>query len=417
MPCRKDKPALLDAAHAGCRPAVAVAAPCPHLHKDQGSVGLPQNQVDFSSATPGCPIMPLNQTQACLLQVAQGGLFRPVSLLAGAAVSPEPGHGRLSLMAVVQLSPPSSVPSALTALIQSMGMDRQSHPAGCLYVVATPIGNLGDISVRALHVLQLADAIACEDTRHTQAMLGHYGLTKPLLPVHEHNETEMATQVVTRLQAGERIAYVSDAGTPAVSDPGARLVAACQAAGLRCVPLPGASSVTSALSVSGAIANGTGTGGFVFWGFLDSRAQAREQQVQAIAGESRTVLLLEAPHRIEACLQALSGLGGREVTVAREISKQFEQIVRLHASHGPEWLRQSEHHGRGEFVLVVHPVNQRQQDSGVPPRSLHVLQLLMQELPLKSAVKLAADITGTARNSLYEQALLVKAADKGRGAA
>ena len=189
----------------------------------------------------------------------------------------------------------ASFASALKAAREAAGA--QNYPQGALYVVATPIGNLCDISLRALHVLELADAIACEDTRHTQALLRALGLDRPsggLIAVHQHNESEAAQQVLARLQAGQRVAYASDAGTPAVSDPGARLVAAVQVAGLRVIPLPGASSVTAALSVAGAWSEAPG---FVFGGFLPARAGERAAAVQALSQEPRAVVLLEAPHR------------------------------------------------------------------------------------------------------------------------
>lgn len=279
----------------------------------------------------------------------------------------------------------------------------QHHPIGALYVVATPIGNLADISLRALHVLELADAIACEDTRHTQGLLKLYGIHKPLLAVHEHNEAEAAVQVVERLQAGQRVAYVSDAGTPAVSDPGARLVAAAQAAGLKVVPLPGASSVTAALSVAGL----AGDGGFVFAGFLPAKAGEREQAVQQLAQERRAVVLLEAPHRIEALAQALATLGQRPVTVGRELTKQFEDIATLPACGLSAWLAADSHRSRGEFALVLHA--QAGPADGELAQAERVLELLLSELPLKGAVRLAAEITGAPRNALYERALALKA--------
>ena len=270
-------------------------------------------------------------------------------------------------------------------------------------MVATPIGNLADITLRALHVLQLADTVACEDTRHTQALLRAYGIDKgaaQLLAVHQHNEAEAAQAVVQRLQQGQRVAYVSDAGTPAISDPGARLVAAVRQAGFRVLPLPGASSVTTALSASGM----TGEMGFVFAGFLSSKSGERMQAVQALAQEARAVVLLEAPHRIEALALALSALGSRPVTVGRELTKQFEQLHTLAAADLPAWLAEKPERQRGEFVLVLHntPVSE---STG---QGLKVLQLLLAELPLKTAVKLAADITGESKNGLYEQALALK---------
>ncbi len=278
----------------------------------------------------------------------------------------------------------------------------QHLPTGALYVVATPIGNLADISLRALHVLEMADAIACEDTRHTQGMLRLYGISKPLVAVHEHNEQEAAQQVVDRLRAGERIAYVSDAGTPAVSDPGARLVAAARSAGLKVVPLPGASSVTAALSVAGL----SGDGGFVFAGFLPAKATEREQAVRDLLREPRAVVLLEAPHRIEALAQALAALGARPVTVGRELTKQFEDIATLPAEGLAAWLAQDANRTRGEFALVLH-AQAAQADDGLQEAE-RVLGLLLAELPLKGAVRLAAEITGAPRNALYERALVLK---------
>ena len=273
--------------------------------------------------------------------------------------------------------------------------------------MATPIGNLADITLRALHVLQLADAIACEDTRHTQALLRAYGIDKTsaqLLAVHQHNEAEAALAVVQRLQQGQRIAYVSDAGTPGVSDPGARLVAAVQAAGLRTLPLPGASSITTALSVAGAVAHSTENGGFLFAGFLPVKHAERANAVQQLASEPRCVVLLEAPHRIGELAQALSVLGDRPVTLARELTKQFEEITTQRARDLTAWLEGSPQRSRGEFVVLLHPTAPTTDDSD----SLRVLRLLLQELPLKTAVRLAAEVTGASRNSLYDTALAWK---------
>ena len=287
---------------------------------------------------------------------------------------------------------------------------QQHYPQGALYVVATPIGNLANISLRALHVLQLADVVACEDTRHTQSLLRAYGIERTgvqLLAVHQHNESEAAQAVVQRLLQGQRIAYASDAGTPAVSDPGARLVAAVRAAGLRVVPLPGASSITAALSAAGSVAADGGSG-FLFAGFLPSKAGERDTAVQALAAESRAVVLLEAPHRMEALARALAVLGTRPVTVAREITKQFEEIATLACEGLTAWLAADAQRLRGEFAVVLHAVaDAPQADDG-----LRVLQLLLKELPVKTAVKLAADITGGSRNDLYEAALRLKNSDR-----
>jgi 16S rRNA (cytidine1402-2'-O)-methyltransferase len=301
----------------------------------------------------------------------------------------------------------ASYVSALVAAQEAASA--QHYPQGALYVVATPIGNLADISLRALYVLGLADVVACEDTRHTQAMLRAYGIDKgahQLLAVHQHNEAEAAHTVMDRLHQGQRVAYVSDAGTPGVSDPGARLVAALHAKGLRTIPLPGASSLTALLSVAG-YADQTGSaGGFVFAGFLPNKSAERQTAVAALLSETRAVVLLEAPHRIEAMAQALAVLGDRKVTIGRELTKQFETVITLPAHGLSAWLAEDANRERGEFALVVHgaPVVA---DTG---QGLRVLTLLLAELPLKTAVKLAAEITGEPRNALYETGLQLKAA-------
>ena len=302
----------------------------------------------------------------------------------------------------------ASFASALAAAREAAAS--QHYPQGALYVVATPIGNLADISLRALHVLQLVDVVACEDTRHTQALLRAYGIDKApaqLLAVHQHNERDAAQAVVARLQQGARVAYASDAGTPAVSDPGARLVAAAREAGLRVVPLPGASSITAAISVAGA--HGNDDGGFVFAGFLPSKAGERDAAVQSLAREPRPVVLLEAPHRVEALARALAVLGERQITVGRELTKQFEEVAAMACAALPAWLGAEPQRTRGEFALVLHATAQPQaEDDG-----LRVLQLLLKELPLKGAVRLAAEITGGSRNELYEAALKLKSMDPG----
>ena len=276
----------------------------------------------------------------------------------------------------------------------------QHYPQGTLYVVATPIGNLADITLRALHVLQLVDCIACEDTRHTQGLLRQFGIDKNLLAVHEHNEQEAALGVVNRLQRGERVAYVSDAGTPAVSDPGARLVTAVRNAGLGVMPLPGASSVTTALSAAGVFDDL----GFVFAGFLPSKTGERDQAIAALQSQRLAVVIMEAPHRIEALAQAMNPLGERPLTVCRELTKQFEEIATVASCQFAVWLSASTQRTRGEFVLVLHPAVQAlPKDDG-----RRVLQLLLAELPLKTAVKLAAEITSAPRNNLYDVALKLK---------
>jgi 16S rRNA (cytidine1402-2'-O)-methyltransferase len=280
----------------------------------------------------------------------------------------------------------------------------QAHPPACLYVLATPIGNLADMGLRALHVLTLADALACEDTRHSQGLLRGYGIDKPssaFLALHQHNETSAAEQVILRLQSGQRVAYLSDAGTPAISDPGAKLVALVQAAGFRAIPIPGPSSVTTLLSVSGC----QGDGSFVFLGFLPSKSQERQTAIQAMAQETRSQVFLEAPHRIEAVAKDMALLGARMLSVGRELTKQFEEVAVMRADKLSTWLEASAQRSKGEFALVLHPLAVATPGLGEAER---VLDLLLAELPTKSAVRLAAQISGAPRNTLYALALQKK---------
>lgn len=308
----------------------------------------------------------------------------------------------------------ASFGQALSAAREAAG--KQDFPKGSLYVVATPIGNLADISLRALCVLERMDALACEDTRHTQSLLRAFGLERPshsLLAVHQHNEAEAANGVISRLAQGERIAYVSDAGTPAVSDPGARLVAAVRAAGHRVIPLPGASSVTALLSVAGVTGQeGVLSNGFAFVGFLPNKSSERAAAVQALAGEARALILLEAPHRIEDLAAALAPLGDRLLTLGRELTKQFEEVHTLPAQDLAAWLQAKPQRSKGEFALLIHPPAKvsgtTAQSAAKTAESLRVLSLLLAELPLKTAVRLAVDITGQPRNALYPLALQLK---------
>lgn len=280
----------------------------------------------------------------------------------------------------------------------------QQYPAGCLYVVATPIGNLADLSLRAIHVLSLVDAVACEDTRHSAPLLRHLGLDKPLLAVHEHNEREAAQAVLSRLARGERVAYVSDAGTPAVSDPGAALVAAVREAGHPVVPVPGASSAVAAMSVAG----DTAAAGFHFVGFLPTRHTERAQAVKALAATRAAQVLFEAPHRIESLARELAqACGPRPLTLCRELTKQFETIVTLPAQGLPDWLAADTNRLRGEFVLVLHALGT--EDAGdAPAQHDALLRPLLAALPLKQAVALAAELSGAPRNALYARALSLK---------
>jgi 16S rRNA (cytidine1402-2'-O)-methyltransferase len=282
----------------------------------------------------------------------------------------------------------------------------QQYPAGTLYVVATPIGNLADMTLRAIHVLGLVDAVACEDTRITGSLLRHLGLTKPLLAVHAHNEQAQAQSVLRRLASGERVAYASDAGTPALSDPGAALVAAAAGAGHRVVPVPGACSAVAALSVAGS----TGGAGFAFTGFVPTKSRERVECLQRSAADARVQILFEAPHRIEALAASLAELSpGRELTLCRELTKQFETVVTLPAAALPAWLAADANRTRGEFVVVLHA--QLQPDGAqadLDAAAQRMLVILLRELPLKQAVSLTAELSGTARNRVYRHALALR---------
>lgn len=286
-----------------------------------------------------------------------------------------------------------------------MAAGSQQYPSGALYVVGTPIGNLADLTLRAIHVLQLADVIACEDTRMTQRLVQHLGLSKRLMAVHEHNENEAAVEVITALQAGQRVAYVSDAGTPGVSDPGARLVRAVSAAGLRSLPIPGPSAPVAALSVAGDAA----AQGFTFAGFVPTKAAARREALTALARQAGAVVLFESPHRVLDLARDLAAIDPqRTVTLGREITKQFEEIATMAAGELPGWLG-SEHRQRGEFVLVWHAMArgspEGERASALPEAALSVLRALSQHLPLKEAARLLSDLTGIPKNRLYDEAL------------
>ncbi len=287
----------------------------------------------------------------------------------------------------------------------------QQYPASALYMVATPIGNLADITLRALHVLALVDAVACEDTRHSAALLRHVGIAlKPLLAVHEHNERDAAGAVLERLARGERVAYVSDAGTPAVSDPGAALAAAARQAGYRVLPVPGASSALAALSVAGDTVGAAG-GGFAFVGFLPAKGSERDRRLTGAARAAPTQLLFEAPHRIESLAAGLAAAcPDRVATLCRELTKQFESVATMPACELPAWLAADSHRTRGEFVVVLHALAVAEAEEAAG-ESAHdaLLTPLLAELPLKQAVALAAEISGAPRNRLYARALSLKA--------
>ena len=275
-------------------------------------------------------------------------------------------------------------------------------------MVATPIGNLGDITLRALEVLKSVDAIAAEDTRHTSGLLGHFGISKKLIAVHQHNEQQSAENLLVRLQAGESIALVTDAGTPAVSDPGAIVVNVLQKVGIKIVPIPGASAVIAALSASGIVNNG-----FQFIGFLPASGSQRRKALEAVKTQTSTLVFYEAPHRIIECVEDLSTVFGetRRITIAREITKTFETFHHCLLGEAKNWLMSDPNQQRGEFVLLVE-ASEDTDDNIAEIEAERVLRLLLADLPLKQAVSLAVEITGAKKNWVYELALTIKTESK-----
>lgn len=273
---------------------------------------------------------------------------------------------------------------------------------GILYVVATPIGNLEDISARALRVLREVALIAAEDTRHSARLLQHFGIDTPLVACHEHNEREQGSRLVGRLLGGDDLALVSDAGTPLISDPGYHLVRNARAAGVRVVPVPGACALISALSASGLPSDR-----FVFEGFLPARSAGRRQRLQDLLEEPRTLIFYEAPHRLLESLVDLREIFGaeRQAVLARELTKTFETIKGVPLGELHDWVAADSNQQRGECVLLVEGWQAPEGEEAVSAEALRVLDLLLAELPLKRAAALAAEITGVRKNLLYQQAL------------
>lgn len=271
-------------------------------------------------------------------------------------------------------------------------------------MVATPIGNLQDITLRALDVLKQVDAIAAEDTRHTSGLLAHFAIQKKLIAVHEHNEHKSAELLLQRLRAGESIALVTDAGTPGISDPGAIVVDKLRDAGIKVVPVPGASAVIAALSAAGIV-----TAGFTFHGFLPASGTQRRKMLEQLKVVSQTLVFYEAPHRVLDSVRDMAAvLGGeRRITIARELTKTFETFHRCALSEAPEWLEQDPNQQRGEFVLLVEPRAEKIEE-GIGEQAQRILKILLADMPLKQAVKLATEITGLKKNALYDFALTLQ---------
>jgi 16S rRNA (cytidine1402-2'-O)-methyltransferase len=274
-----------------------------------------------------------------------------------------------------------------------------------LYVVATPLGNLGDMTTRAQDVLKAVPWVAAEDTRHSAPLLRHLGSSARLLPAHQHNEEAAAQQVIEKLAAGDAVALISDAGTPAISDPGARLVARVREAGYKVIPLPGPCAAVAALSASGVTAPH-----WLFYGFLPTKTKQREEVLRELAPAPYALVFYEAPHRILETVAALSGMLGaaRRIVIARELTKLFETIHACSLGEALAWLEADANQQKGEFVLIVDAPEATDDEDVEAGR---VLKLLLDEgLPVKQAAKLAHAITGAAKNALYEKALSLRAA-------
>ena len=295
--------------------------------------------------------------------------------------------------------------------MQNEGIESEKQQVkleAALYVVATPIGNLGDITERALDMLRRADVIAAEDTRNSQSLLSHYGIKARLIAVHDHNEQQAAGGVVKLITEGKSVALVTDAGTPAISDPGARVVAAVHAANLKVVPIPGASAVVAAVSASG-----EGEAGFLFHGFLPAKAGERKRALAALYPLRYPIVLYESPHRIVESMADIAAVFGstREVVVCREITKKFETIKRLPLVDAVAWLESDSNQQRGEFVLVLSKPNgdatlgAKATEAAILERTLRIL---LAELPVKQAVAMAVQLTDEKKNTIYELALKIR---------
>lgn len=277
-------------------------------------------------------------------------------------------------------------------------------PTSTLYIVATPIGNLRDISLRALDILAAVDVIAAEDTRTTAHLLTHHSITKKMMALHQHNERATAKKIVNLLAQGNSVALVTDAGTPGISDPGVILVNTVRDHGYKVVPIPGANAAVCALSAAGIAAPH-----FLFYGFLPASAGPRRRELEGLKSQPYTLVFYETPHRILECVAALAEVLGthRQLVIARELTKLFETIHICTLDNALAWLQADTNRQKGEFVLLLSGA-EVQKEEGFSDQTQYTLKLLLQELPLKQAVRLAMDITGESRNMLYDQALALK---------
>ena len=271
--------------------------------------------------------------------------------------------------------------------------------SGILYIVATPIGNLQDITQRALNIFSQVDLIAAEDTRHSGLLLSHYGIKKPFFALHDHNEQEKAHVLVEKLKQGSNIALISDAGTPLISDPGFHLVRRCREAGIRVVPLPGACAAISALCASGIASDR-----FCFEGFLPAKSKARKDKLEDLAEEARTLIFYESTHRISDALADMQVVLGddRYVVLARELSKTWETIVGDTLKNLRQWLAEDPNRTKGEMVLIVEGKAKSEGNDDISPQAVKALKLIAKELPLKKAAAIVAELYGYKKNVLYQ---------------
>ncbi|HDR1865094.1 16S rRNA (cytidine(1402)-2'-O)-methyltransferase [Pasteurella multocida] len=272
---------------------------------------------------------------------------------------------------------------------------------GILYIVATPIGNLQDITQRALAIFEQVDLIAAEDTRHSGLLLSHYGIKKPFFALHDHNEQQKAHLLVEKLQQGQHIALISDAGTPLISDPGFHLVRQCRQAGIKVVPIPGACAAITALCASGIASDR-----FCFEGFLPAKSKARCDKLQNLAEEERTLIFYESTHRILDTLADIEKTLGAEryVVLAREITKTWETIVGDNVANLRQWLGEDPNRTKGEMVLIIEGKVKQETDE-INPQALKALELISRSLPLKKAAAIVAEIYGYKKNALYQYGL------------
>ena len=367
----EDDAPLLGRRDAGRRAAEIAAAALAHLDENQ-PLAVAADQVDLAAAHPE---IARHDAQALALQMAR----RPVFGFAAAG-----GGGIVGFCSHAQ------------TMTESM-----TQECAALYVVPTPLGNLADLTRRAEEILRSVPWVAAEDTRHSGPLLKQLGARARTLPAHQHNENEAAVRIIEKLQAGESVALISDAGTPGISDPGARIVAAVREAGCRVIPLPGPCAATTALSASGLLDEH-----FLFYGFLPAKSGQRRQALEALCDIPAALVFYEAPHRVLDTVADLATVfGQRTLVIGRELTKLFETIHSLPLPEALDWLKADPNRQRGEFVLMLSGAS-GEADSGEGER---VLKLLLADgLPTKQAAKLAASITGGAKNALYDLALTLK---------